>query len=167
MRKPGNEPTSLPARLLAGYRSARKRQIGEVTGLIAEPAAVVDLSDDVPALLTRSVASWSELLPTRRSDTTSVCSRAAACTAYSLINPAISAAVANPSGSVPVYRKPGDAIDQFGNWNRSESQRSLCHLSATRDRSAQCGRGRNRAGQRSSRGPPGLPPSRRCRDAPP
>jgi hypothetical protein len=47
------------ARLLAGHRSARKRQIAEVIGLIAEPAAVVDLLDDVPALLARSVASWS------------------------------------------------------------------------------------------------------------
>ena len=33
------------ARLLAGHRPARKRQIAEVTGLIAEPAAVVDLFD--------------------------------------------------------------------------------------------------------------------------
>src|SRR4029453_16861635 len=43
----------------AGHGSARKRQIAEVIDLIAEPAAVVDLLDDVPALLARSVASWS------------------------------------------------------------------------------------------------------------
>jgi hypothetical protein len=33
--------------------------MAEVIGLIAEPAAVVDPFDDVPALLARSVASWS------------------------------------------------------------------------------------------------------------
>src|SRR5579884_3259007 len=32
---------------------------------------------------------------------------------------------ANPSGSSPAYAYPGSSIDQFGNWKRRDSQRSV------------------------------------------
>jgi hypothetical protein len=52
------------------------------------------------------------------------------------MNPAMSAAVANASGSLWGKGKSGNRTDQFGNWNFNPSQRSLRQRSAIRCRSS-------------------------------